>query len=84
MTKKQKEIQLVVLWYKGKEVKIWLNGQMKGKRVMSNNDAYLEGTVVGSTGTYLTLKNVLLYNGKYLAEYDVSIGTIGRITSKNK
>lgn len=82
MTKKQQEIQRVVLWYKDKEVKVWLTGQMNGKKTNSK-EPFFEGTVVRSTGTYLVLKNVLLWNGKFFPEYDISIGTIGRIIQKN-
>jgi hypothetical protein len=84
MTPKQKEISLVVDGLKDKDVNLWYTvprDQHKRQSVY-RDQADLEGTVVGSTGTYLLLKNVILWNGKFNADYHVSIGRIGKIVER--
>lgn len=82
MTKKQKEIKSSVLLLGEKQVNVWLTGQMFGKR--TKQEAYCEGTFDSSTGTYLILRNVLLWNGKWFQEYKIHIGKVARISQKEK
>lgn len=83
MTKKQQQVNRAVLWYKGKEVKVWLAMQEDKDSGVFPKEPYFEGTVDRSTGTYLILKNVLLWNGTFFPEYDIIIGSIGKIIQKN-
>jgi hypothetical protein len=83
MTKKQQQIQRAVLWYQDKEVKVWFTMQEDRDTGVYPKEPYLQGTVDRSTGTYLILRNVILWNGTFFTEYDMSIGSIGRIIQKN-
>ena len=83
MTKKQREIELMIPFLKDKEISLWYSMKQRGGKYPA--EPHLEGTVVRSTGLYLKLKNVFLWNGKFYSDYDVFIGRIGRITErKNK
>jgi len=85
MTKKQQEIQLMLPLIQGKEVRIWTNGQLSTKEGRKlSREPFFEGTVDRFTGLYLVLKNVIFWNGRFFADYDINAGTIGRIELKQK
>lgn len=77
MTKKQQEINRALPMLKGKEIRVWTNGDRKDKEIPD-----LEGTVEGFTGSYLLLKNVIIWNGTFYADHSINAGFIARITLK--
>lgn len=83
MTKKQQEIHRALPFLIGKEVSVWLTIEKRNNGKF-HPDPFLEGTVDRSTGTYLILRNVILSNGKWFNDYDINIGSIGKITEKSK
>lgn len=76
MTPKEKEISFFVSQNLGKEVNVWLTRQQK------KEEPFLEGTIESSTGTYLILKWVLIWNGTFEDEKMISIRSIGQIKNK--
>lgn len=74
MTKKEREIRLSIPYFKGRKVELWITIQG-----ITPKDPWLTGTVIEVRGQYLELKNVVLWNGTFHADYDVTVGIIMKI-----
>jgi hypothetical protein len=77
MTKKQKELGLLISFLVEKKVKVYRFG-------IQDREPIMEGTVVRFTGTYLILKSVTLSSGKWHDEFMCHSGIIGAIVEIRK